>query len=320
MDNKLLISFVIPAYNAEATLSDCVKSIVGVMSGTSNGQQGTEIKQTSGGIGYQIIIVDDGSTDQTLSIASDLAVKYSQTSVKCPEIVVVHQDNKGLGAARNTGIDASEGRYVAFVDADDIISSGNPAGSAEFSILDQNYDIIAIPIYKIKAGRSRKIQDGTILRQKYGSTTQAIPFGESFLTGKDYLRGRNVIPCVCAYLWKREAMKTRFTEGIYHEDEEFTVVSMLRGGSLYCSDKLFRYDYIVRENSITTDGRIAKKRLSDIRGVIARLDALAESDAEYKDCMKAKLLWLRIDYLRQLLIVPEIWLRYCLCHSHRYRK
>lgn len=94
------LSVIIPAYNVENYLEACVKSV---------------LKQTYRNL--QIIIVDDGSTDSSGAIANRLATTDRR-------VEVVHQENAGLGAARNSGLDVADGEYVTFIDSDDDIPSG----------------------------------------------------------------------------------------------------------------------------------------------------------------------------------------------------
>lgn len=92
-----LISVIIPVYNVEKYLRRCLDSV---------------IAQT-----YQkleIICVDDGSIDDSGKICDQYAVRDAR-------IKVIHQENQGLSAARNRGIDAADGEYIAFVDSDDYI-------------------------------------------------------------------------------------------------------------------------------------------------------------------------------------------------------
>lgn len=89
------LSVVIPTFNVEKYLAKCVESVC---------------RQTLEDM--EIIIVDDGSTDSSGRIADELARSDSR-------IKVIHQDNGGLGPARNAGIDAAAGDYVGFVDSDD---------------------------------------------------------------------------------------------------------------------------------------------------------------------------------------------------------
>ena len=91
------VSVVVPVYNVEVFLSQCVESL---------------LAQTHKNL--EIILVDDGSTDSSGSICDDYAREY-------PQIRVVHKENGGLSSARNAGIDVAQGTYLAFVDSDDFI-------------------------------------------------------------------------------------------------------------------------------------------------------------------------------------------------------
>ena len=95
---KELLSLIIPAYNAEPYLENCLKSI---------------LKQTYENL--EIIIVDDGSTDRTGFIADQYQDEFSEI------ISVIHTDNHGVTEARFEGIKASKGEWIGFVDADDEI-------------------------------------------------------------------------------------------------------------------------------------------------------------------------------------------------------
>lgn len=91
------ISVVIPVYNVEKYLKECLDSVVG---------------QTYKNL--QIILVDDGSTDTSGAICDDYAKKDER-------ITVVHQKNQGAGAAKNTGLELVEGEYLSLIDSDDYI-------------------------------------------------------------------------------------------------------------------------------------------------------------------------------------------------------
>lgn len=97
-----LISVIIPCYNYGRFLPDAVNSVLG---------------QKKDELAVEIIVVDDGSTDDTAAVAQGMgsAIRY------------IHQENQGLSAARNTGIRAAHGDYLVFLDADDLLTSGTLA-------------------------------------------------------------------------------------------------------------------------------------------------------------------------------------------------
>lgn len=92
-----LVSIILPVYNVQEYLNNCVISLV---------------NQTYSNL--EIILVDDGSTDESASICDKWASKD-------PRIRVVHKENNGAGMARNTGLDLAKGKFVLFVDSDDLV-------------------------------------------------------------------------------------------------------------------------------------------------------------------------------------------------------
>lgn len=92
------VSVVIPVYNVEEYLKECLDSVV---------------NQTYGDL--EILLVDDGSTDGSSKICDSYAARDSR-------ITVVHQANAGLSAARNKGIDLASSKYITFIDSDDVIA------------------------------------------------------------------------------------------------------------------------------------------------------------------------------------------------------
>ena len=95
------VSVIVPVYNSEVYLSMCIDSI---------------INQTYKNL--EIILIDDGSTDNSLKICNDYEKKDNR-------IKVFHQENKGVSAARNLGLSLSQGEYITFVDSDDeLIENG----------------------------------------------------------------------------------------------------------------------------------------------------------------------------------------------------
>jgi len=95
----LRLSIIIPVYNVDQYIDRCLKNIL---------NQGIPINE------YEIILVNDGSSDRSVEIVNEFKKSYSN-------INLLHQENSGPGAARNTGIDNAKGDYIYFIDADDYL-------------------------------------------------------------------------------------------------------------------------------------------------------------------------------------------------------
>lgn len=120
----LKLSVIIPVYNVEEYLEKCLNSVIA-----------PAVLKTASGVRpeYEIIIVNDGSTDSSPAIADSYAAKY-------PDFVrVINTENGGLGAARNVGIEASEAEYLYFIDSDDYLVEG--AMDVILDSLNSGYDI-----------------------------------------------------------------------------------------------------------------------------------------------------------------------------------
>ena len=110
------LSVIVPTYNVEEYLANCLDSILG--------QSYTNL---------DVIVVNDGSTDQSGAIADSFARKHKR-------LRVIHKHNAGLGAARNTGLDYSDSEYVTFVDSDDTLPP-DAYQTAMTSLLNTNSDV-----------------------------------------------------------------------------------------------------------------------------------------------------------------------------------
>lgn len=95
-----LISVIVPVYNAEHTLKDCVDSILS-----------QSVKN------FELILIDDGSKDHSLKICDEYAAQDNR-------IVVIHKQNGGVSSARNSGLEIAKGKWITFIDSDDSISDG----------------------------------------------------------------------------------------------------------------------------------------------------------------------------------------------------
>ena len=98
------ISVIVPVYNAERYLPRCIESI---------------LSQTYSD--WQLVLVDDGSKDMSLKMCMSFAQKDKR-------ILVIHQENAGAGAARNTGLSRAQGDYIVFIDSDDYVDKDLSSG------------------------------------------------------------------------------------------------------------------------------------------------------------------------------------------------
>lgn len=180
-----LISVIVPIYNVEKYLENCIESII---------EQSYEK--------LEVILVDDGSTDNCPNICD----KYSK---KDKRITVIHQENRGLSSARNSGIDIANGKYLVFIDSDDavekdmILKMYNKLKEDESDLVICNYRIID----EIgKFGESNSISSGVWSKSD---------FWENYYSNQ-------LVFCVVAWnkLYKSEVFDSlRYPVGKYHEDE-----------------------------------------------------------------------------------------------------
>lgn len=131
-NNYPLISFIVPVYNVENYLSQCVDSII-----------------TQKESNFELILVDDGSTDNSGLICDE----YKE---KCNKIKVVHKDNGGLVSARKAGLLLADGDYIACIDGDDWIEN-DYLTKINNIFKNSNPDIIAFNFRKIGKAKNKKM-------------------------------------------------------------------------------------------------------------------------------------------------------------------
>lgn len=167
--NSLFLSIVIPVYNAEKYLQECLDSC---------------LNQDLSPDQYEIVCVNDGSTDNSSQILSNYENKYSN-------IVVVNQSNKGVSTARNIGIETAKGEYIWFIDADDFISDELLKDLYE-KYYCKNYDMVLLGAYlfteSLSADETEQYKNGT-LRPNQAVQNECITMR---LIKKDYIKSHNL--------------------------------------------------------------------------------------------------------------------------------
>ena len=160
---------------------------------------------------YEIILVDDCSPDNSLEMAREYASVHPFTP--SPLISVIHHDhNKGLAAARNTGIDAAKGQYLCFVDPDDYIEKNSLAALLK-QMDDEQLDMLRFNYQKVDENYNNIPDHEGEARFDYSP---------KIMTGTEYLAHRLGIGCyVWAYIYRLEFIKKtgiRFFEGCFFDD------------------------------------------------------------------------------------------------------
>ena len=173
--NNVKISIIIPVYNVEKYLNQCLDSILN--------QDFDD---------FEVICVNDGSTDYSLNILNDYAERDSR-------VKVISQINKGQGNARNTGLKYAEGKYIMFIDSDDYISEGS-IKKIYFNALSNDSDIVIFEFYQFDEDRGTYDE----FRMFIDDVFENVDFNDFTFNYKDIKNHvLNLYFCVCFNLFKR---------------------------------------------------------------------------------------------------------------------
>ncbi len=228
MNNKPLISVIIPIYKVEDYIHECIDSV---------------INQTYKNL--EIILVDDSSPDNCPQICDEYSKKDSR-------IIVIHKtNNNGLSIARNAGLEVCNGEYVYFLDSDDYIEKD----AIESLVSKAQYhcaDIVFFDANIIGETNNPNYPPNTYIRKGFYSNPLK---GIEMLT--NLIRNGEYSASVCLYLIRKEVIDKKqlsFYPGILHEDELFTFKLFLISDTIvHLPEPL--YNRRIRDNSIMT-GRI----------------------------------------------------------------
>lgn len=221
------ISVVVPLYNAEAYLEECLNSI---------------IRQTFKDL--EIILVNDGSTDGSAKICDDYAALDSR-------IKVIHNTNNGLGVTYNTGIDAATGEYIGFVESDDFI---NENMYEDLYALASKYDADIVKSEWFNYFTS------TNYREKNGQLSWANSY--EVLNPKDHPTLLHPQSSVWSAIYKRDWMlnnNVRFLEtpGASYQDVAFTFKAFTKANSMVVTPNAYLYYRKDNDNaSIKSKGKV----------------------------------------------------------------
>lgn len=223
-------SIIIPVYNT-GTL---VKEVIDVLMTQKNRV-------------YEVICIDDGSTDDSYNQLLNLKEKYN-------EIIVFSKENGGLSSTRNFGIKVSNGEYLIFLDSDDMLNMNEfkkilSLCHSDVDIVHGNFSYTFEDTDEYVKNKEQIIMSGS---------GQDI-FNASLLQDKMSM-------IACANIYRKQFLLDHnlfFKEGIYHEDEEFNLRAFSYAKRVE-STNIYFYEYLQRSNSITNSTLTLEKRFNDI--------------------------------------------------------
>ncbi|MFR6245818.1 MAG: glycosyltransferase family 2 protein [Romboutsia timonensis] len=256
MDEKL-VSIIIPIYNSEKYLKKCIDSIL-------------EQKYNN----LEIILINDGSTDNSGKICDRLAIEDKR-------IKVIHKLNEGVSIARNKGLEMAKGEYIFFIDSDDYIDENIIKDMISYS---RDYDIVKVSYKFIENGKITKVVSNNLSYKKDEYIKAII---SSNIGGHSW-----------GYLLKRSTL-----EGIYFdkntscmEDTVFIISCILKSKSIKCINSSY-YNYRINENGITCSSDRIFKNINDYMYSVDKIKEIIDnSDIKY-NC--------NYDILRKKVILIE---------------
>ena len=235
------LSVIIPCYNAERFISECIRSVR---------------NQTLRDI--QIILIDDGSTDGTGKI-------IKRWKLVDHRIRAIFQQNKGVSSARNTGLRAAEGQFVYFLDSDDTLFDTDVMAQSVTQMRDNSLDILV--------GGAQTVYESKVLEEQYPDFETRYQIKHTYPdshTGQEAIhelrsnREWSVPPGT--KLFRRDFLQQNhleFLEGYIHEDGLFTFQCLILAQKVQITNNCF-YSRRIREQSIMTSPVTHKNALGYI--------------------------------------------------------
>lgn len=249
---KPFISLILPAYNVESYIENCITSC-----------ESQDLPHDS----YEIIIVNDGSTDTTSSKIECFSKLYKN-------IRILNQENSGLSMARNNGVEIANGKYIWFIDSDDTISTNCLANLVKVI---EEFDLDALTVgpsiaFKKEFPESFNISDDVSV----------------IYNGKDYIlnSGKFVVGAWC-YIFKKSFWvrnNLSFYPGITFEDTQLMAYALSKASKVAALTKFSCYNYIQRSGSIMNSALTKHKLFSTVVIVNSHINYAKEFvDSDLKD-------------------------------------
>lgn len=281
-EREMRLSIVVNMYNTAEFLPKCMNSL---------------INQDIPGDSYEIILVDDGSTDNSLELANSyLDEKLNHPS--WPEIRIYSHPNKGLAGARNTGVDAAIGEYLCFVDPDDYIEENSLASLLQ-QMDDEQLDMLRFNYQKIN-------EDGQYVVDS--EMEASFDYSSKIMTGIEFMADRLTTTCyVWAYIYRLELIKRnniRFIEGGYFDDVPWLPRVLQMVERINCTSVRHQY-YLQRNGSLvrTIHREAILRKVNGLLELICILiEQMNEADAKVRLWYKMMLTHICVSILSSVAI------------------
>lgn len=228
------VTIIIPAYNCQAYIAAAISSCL--LQDYDN---------------LEIIVVNDGSTDDT---ANAIAPFLSDSRV-----ILIDQENKGVSASRNLGIERASGDYITFLDADDELGCNTISKNIELLRSNPENVWLLFPIQRIdKNGNATDDISSDLLPSFKYDKTDVIAAQEAF----EHMNSRTLPTCACGAIYKRDFLDIRFREGRF--EDTIMVMELLRKRQNIMISPYGSYIYYDRSESFINREWDAEKWISYI--------------------------------------------------------
>lgn len=233
MIDSVLVSIIVPIYNVEAYLKECIESI---------------LRQTYSH--YELILVDDGSTDKS----SDICDRYAKQDSR---IVVIRKINGGASSARNKGVETAQGKYIYMLDSDDYIENCTIEELVKHAVENES-DLVFFDAHCIELNSDIANTEQRYLRNNRYESKNGKEVVYQLMVNKEYHVNISML------FIKRELLnenQLQMVEGIIYEDMLFTYQVFCFAKNVSYINKAY-YTRRYRENSVMTAKKTIKNFMS----------------------------------------------------------
>ena len=246
------LSIVVNMYNTAPYLPKCMDTL---------------LHQDIKGDEYEIILVDDGSTDESLLLAKKYVLQ-GENNPSWPLIRICAHANKGLAGARNTGVDAAIGEYLCFVDPDDYIEKNSLSALIQ-QMDDEQLDMLRFNYQKVD-------EEGNLVADSKMEAN--FDYSSRVMTGKEFMVQHLTTTCyVWAYIYRLDMIKKnniRFIEGGYFDDTPWLPRVLQKAKRINCTP--IRHQYYLQRGGSLVHTMSHESILRKVNGQLNLIDVLLE--------------------------------------------